>query len=173
MRLLQRVRNVLDQPGSERSRLWPAGIIALALPPGLWAAAAMSGAASAAPSAKPFFKRTGLPIGLQLYTLGPDAQKDLVGTLKQVHAIGYRDIDHAVEMANDSRFGLSGYVFGQDKKVALDVATRIKSGTVNINGAMMSAYASSGGQRARGIGRERGVEGLRIYQQVSVSNIGG
>jgi hypothetical protein len=47
MRLLQRVRNVLSQPTSERSRLWPAGIIALVLPIGLWAAAAISGVAIA------------------------------------------------------------------------------------------------------------------------------
>ncbi len=41
---------------------------------------------------KPFFKRMGLPIGLQLYTLGDLPEKDLEGTLKQVAAIGYRDI---------------------------------------------------------------------------------
>jgi beta-lactamase regulating signal transducer with metallopeptidase domain len=47
MRLLQRVRNVLGQSPSERSRLWPAGILALALPLGLWAATAVGGAAVA------------------------------------------------------------------------------------------------------------------------------
>jgi len=47
MRLLQRVRNILGQPTTERSRLWPAGIIALALPLGLWAATALDGVAIA------------------------------------------------------------------------------------------------------------------------------
>jgi sugar phosphate isomerase/epimerase len=58
------------------------------------AAAAMSGAADAA-AASPFFARHKLPLGIQLYTLGPDAQKDLDGTLKQVAAIGYRKVELA------------------------------------------------------------------------------
>jgi len=101
----------------------------------------------------------------------PAAQDEIFGPV--VSVIGYRDLDHAVEMANDSRFGLSGYVHGKDRKAALDVALRIRSGTVNVNAGLMSAYASSGGQRLSGIGRERGIEGLRIYQQLSGLNIGG
>lgn len=100
----------------------------------------------------------------------PAAQDEIFGPV--VSVIGYRDIDHAVAMANDSRFGLSGYVYGKDKRAALDVALRIKSGTVNVNGALLSAYVSSGGQRSSGIGRERGVEGLRIYQQMTCINLG-
>jgi aldehyde dehydrogenase (NAD+) len=90
-----------------------------------------------------------------------------------VSVIGYRDIDHAVAMANDSRFGLSGYVYGQDRQLALKVGMRVKSGTVNVNAGIMSTYISSGGQRASGIGRERGIEGLRLYQQLSCLNLGG
>ncbi len=101
----------------------------------------------------------------------PAAQDEIFGPV--VCVIGYRDLDHAVAMANDSRFGLSGYVHGKDRKAALDVALRINSGTVNVNAGLMSAYASSGGQRMSGIGRERGIEGLRIYQQLTCLNIGG
>ena len=101
----------------------------------------------------------------------PAAQDEIFGPV--VSVIGYRDIDHAVAMANDSRFGLSGYVYGQDKRAALEVALRIKTGTVNVNGSIFSAYVSSGGQRSSGIGRERGVEGLRIYQQMTCINLGG
>jgi sugar phosphate isomerase/epimerase len=54
---------------------------------------AVSGAASAA--AGPFFKRHGLPIGIQLYTLGPDLAKDVDGTFAQLASIGY----HSVELA--------------------------------------------------------------------------
>jgi beta-lactamase regulating signal transducer with metallopeptidase domain len=43
MRLLERVRNVLGQPSAERTRIWPAGLLALALPLGLWAASAFNG----------------------------------------------------------------------------------------------------------------------------------
>lgn len=59
----------------------------------LMGAAAVSGQAVAAPA--PFFKRHKLPIGIQLYTLGPDATKDLEGTLKAIADIGYRDVELA------------------------------------------------------------------------------
>lgn len=101
----------------------------------------------------------------------PAAQQEVFGPV--VSVIGYRDLDHAVAMANDCDFGLSGYVFGQDRQHALEVATRIKSGTVNVNTGVFSAYASSGGQRLSGVGRERGIEGLRVYQQISCLNLGG
>lgn len=101
----------------------------------------------------------------------PAAQEEIFGPV--VAVIGYRDLDHAVEMANDSKYGLSGYVYGQDRAQALDVATRIRSGSVHVNTAVMSTYASFGGQRASGLGRERGVEGMRLYQQLSCLTLGG
>lgn len=53
---------------------------------------AMSGAAAAA---APFFTRTKLPIGIQLYSVGPDATKDLDGTLGTLAKIGYRSVELA------------------------------------------------------------------------------
>jgi aldehyde dehydrogenase (NAD+) len=100
----------------------------------------------------------------------PAAQEEIFGPV--VGIIGYRDLDHAVEMANDSKFGLAGYVAGKDKAKALQVALRIKTGTVNVNSGMPSAYVSSGGQRMSGIGRERGVEGLRTFQSQTNINLG-
>lgn len=100
----------------------------------------------------------------------PAAQEEIFGPV--VCVIGYRDLDHAVAMANDSKFGLSGYVYGQDRQAALKVALGIRSGTVHVNTPIASAYASSGGQRLSGIGRERGVEGLRLYQQLSNLTLG-
>jgi aldehyde dehydrogenase (NAD+) len=101
----------------------------------------------------------------------PAAQEEIFGPV--VAIIGYRDLDHAVAMANDSKYGLSGYVHGLDKAQAMKVGLAIRSGTVNVNAGMMSSYISSGGQRMSGIGRERGVEGLRLYQQMSCLNLGG
>jgi aldehyde dehydrogenase (NAD+) len=101
----------------------------------------------------------------------PAAQEEIFGPV--VAVIGYKDLDHAVAMANDSRYGLSGYVHGQDKALSLKVGLGIKSGTVNVNTGMMSTYISSGGQRMSGINRERGVEGLRLYQNMSCLNLGG
>lgn len=114
-----------------------------------------------------FFEATALDLP---DNANPAAQEEIFGPV--VGIIGYRDLDHAVEMANDCRFGLSGYVHGKDKGAALKVALGIKSGTVNINAGMASAYISSGGQRMSGVGRERGVEGLRIFQAQTNINLG-
>jgi aldehyde dehydrogenase (NAD+) len=101
----------------------------------------------------------------------PAAQEEIFGPV--IGVIGYRDLDHAVEMANDSKFGLSGWVHGADKMQSLNVGMRIRSGAVNINGAVMSSHASGGGIKMSGIGRERGVEGLREFQMQTTFNIGG
>ncbi|TAL03057.1 MAG: aldehyde dehydrogenase family protein [Rhodospirillaceae bacterium] len=101
----------------------------------------------------------------------PAAQEEIFGPV--VCVIGYRDLDHAVEMANDSAYGLSGHVYGRDLKQAVAVAARLRTGTVNINGSIFSAYTSAGGWRLSGLGRERGVEGLRIYQHIQCMNIQG
>jgi aldehyde dehydrogenase (NAD+) len=100
----------------------------------------------------------------------PAAQEEIFGPV--VAVIGYRDLDHAVEMANDSRFGLSGWVHGADKATALKVGLRIRSGSVNVNAGLTSTWASMGGIKMSGIGRERGPEGLRAFQQMTVLNLG-
>jgi aldehyde dehydrogenase (NAD+) len=51
--------------------------------------------------------------------------------------------------------------------------SRIRSGAVNVNGAVMSSHASGGGIKMSGIGRERGTEGLREFQMLTTFNIGG
>lgn len=99
----------------------------------------------------------------------PAAQEEIFGPV--VSVIGYRDVEHAIEMANDSGYGLSGYVYGTDKAAALAVAKRLKTGAVNVNGGMSTAFASSGGHKMSGIGRERGEEGLRLYQNVTCLNL--
>ena len=101
----------------------------------------------------------------------PAAQEEIFGPV--VTVIGYRDLDHAVAMANDSKFGLSAWVTGQDKVAALNTGLKIRSGAVNVNGAVMSSYASGGGIKMSGLGRERGVEGLREFQMMTTFNIGG
>ncbi|MEO6718090.1 MAG: aldehyde dehydrogenase family protein [Novosphingobium sp.] len=101
----------------------------------------------------------------------PAAQEEIFGPV--VGVIGYRDLDHAVQMANDSKFGLSAWITGQDKVLAFQTGLKIRSGVVNVNGAVMSSYASGGGIKMSGLGRERGVEGLREFQMVTTFNLGG
>jgi aldehyde dehydrogenase (NAD+) len=88
-----------------------------------------------------------------------------------VAIIGYRDVDHALEMANDSRYGLSGYVFGEDPDEAFAVARRIRSGAVHVNGALSSSFVPFGSIKASGIGHERGVEGMRLFQRMAIYSV--
>jgi len=95
-------------------------------------------------------------------TANPLAQQETFGPV--VSVIGYRDLDHAVALANDTVYGLSGAVYGPADK-ALPIARRIRSGAVLVNGGYFGPFASSGGWRHSGEWRERGREGIRAYQQ--------
>ncbi len=94
----------------------------------------------------------------------PAAQEEIFGPVLGV--IGYRDIDDAVRIANDSIYGLSSQVYGADTTAATNVARRLRAGAANVNSGMFSAYAPSGGYKQSGLGRERGVEGIRAFQEV-------
>ncbi|MEJ6010915.1 aldehyde dehydrogenase family protein [Novosphingobium aquae] len=76
--------------------------------------------------------------------------------------IGYDDLDHAVEIANDSDFGLGGYVSGEDLGVARDVSKRMRTGAIWVNGGF-DFNAPFGGYKRSGNGREWGVEGFAEY----------
>jgi aldehyde dehydrogenase (NAD+) len=76
--------------------------------------------------------------------------------------------DGAVEMANNSIYGLAGSVFG-DADRAMAVARRIRSGSVNVNGAIFyGADAPFGGYKMSGIGRQNGIEGFEQHLQTKV-----
>ncbi|OAA21757.1 NAD-dependent aldehyde dehydrogenase [Frankia sp. EI5c] len=95
----------------------------------------------------------------------PAAQEEIFGPV--ISILGYRDLDDAVRIANDSEYGLSGQVYGSDLAVATSVARRLRTGAVNVNvGGLFSAYAPSGGYKQSGLGRERGPAGIRAFQEV-------
>jgi len=98
----------------------------------------------------------------------PVAQNEIFGPV--ITVMGYSTPEEAVAVANDSEFGLSAHVAGGDVRLAMDMARRIKAGTVNVNGSVMSGHVSFGGWGASGLGRERGIEGLRVYQNLQVVN---
>ncbi|MFZ4585366.1 MAG: aldehyde dehydrogenase family protein [Acidimicrobiia bacterium] len=91
------------------------------------------------------------------------AQEEIFGPVACV--IGYKDVEDAVRIANDSQYGLAGMVWGATDQ-AVEVAKRIRSGTVWVNGAAPSSFAPFGGYKKSGIGREMGLHGLREYQEV-------
>ncbi len=72
--------------------------------------------------------------------------------------------DHAVALANDSPYGLSGSVWSTDRDRAIGVVDRIRTGTVGINGGLwFSPDVPFGGYKQSGVGRESGVAGFEEY----------
>ncbi|MEJ2483251.1 MAG: succinic semialdehyde dehydrogenase [Gemmatimonadota bacterium] len=77
--------------------------------------------------------------------------------------------DEAVELVNDSRYGLNASIWSRDRQAALALARRIETGTVNINEAYAAAWGSvdapMGGMKDSGVGRRHGRDGLLRYTQ--------
>ncbi|MDB5577858.1 MAG: aldehyde dehydrogenase [Bradyrhizobium sp.] len=92
------------------------------------------------------------------------AQEEIFGPVLSV--IPYEDDADAIRIANDSAFGLGGSVWSGDRARALDVARKVQSGTVGVNGYMPSLGSPFGGVKASGMGREFGPEALGAYQQM-------
>ncbi|HZE15606.1 MAG TPA: aldehyde dehydrogenase family protein [Mycobacterium sp.] len=101
-----------------------------------------------------------------LTDVAPDAriaQEEVFGPVLSV--LRYRDDDDAVNIANNSQYGLSGAVWGSDTDRAVTVARRIRTGQIAING-YGTGDAPFGGFRQSGFGREGGgLHGLRQYME--------
>ncbi|MFC7493324.1 MULTISPECIES: succinic semialdehyde dehydrogenase [unclassified Nocardioides] len=82
----------------------------------------------------------------------------------------YRTVDEAVELANDTDYGLNASVWGGDVANACQVGKRIQSGNVNVNDILATAFASkgtpSGGVKQSGVGARHGDQGLLKYTDV-------
>jgi aldehyde dehydrogenase (NAD+) len=93
------------------------------------------------------------------------AREEIFGPVLSV--IKYKDISDAVAMANDSIYGLGGAVFSRNVNSAIDVARRLRTGTVWINDYhLLNALAPFGGYKQSGVGRELGSHGLLEYTQI-------
>lgn len=97
------------------------------------------------------------------------AREEIFGPVLSI--LAYTDEDDAVRIANDTPYGLAGYVFSGDIARARRVAARIRAGNVNLNGAMNDRRAPFGGYKQSGNGREWGRFGLEEYLEVKA--IGG
>ncbi len=94
------------------------------------------------------------------------AQQEIFGPV--LAAMTFRSPAEAVQIANNSRYGLAASVWSENINVALDVAPKIKAGVVWINCTnLFDAGAGFGGYRESGFGREGGKEGLFEYIQES------
>ncbi len=84
----------------------------------------------------------------------------------------FRTVDEAVQLANNTRYGLAASVWSETIGRALDVAQRLDAGVVWVNGAnMFDAAAPFGGIRESGFGREGGWDGFLDYTQPNVSGV--
>ncbi|MGY2010309.1 aldehyde dehydrogenase family protein [Nocardia gipuzkoensis] len=88
------------------------------------------------------------------------AREEIFGPVLAI--LGYDSLDHAVDIANDTEYGLAGNVAGADLEQARAVARRIRSGWITINDAF-DFHAPFGGYRKSGNGREWGEFGFHDY----------
>lgn len=95
------------------------------------------------------------------------AREEIFGPVLTV--IAHDGDDDAVRIANDSPYGLSGTVFGADPQRAAGVASRLRVGTVNVNGGVWyCADSPFGGYKQSGNGREMGLAGFEEYLETKV-----
>lgn len=97
-------------------------------------------------------------------------REEIFGPIAAIQRFGTED--EAIGRANDTEFGLAGYVFSENLDRALNVADRLETGIVGINqGVPSNAAAPFGGVKQSGLGREGGAEGIEEYQSIRFYNI--
>jgi betaine-aldehyde dehydrogenase len=92
------------------------------------------------------------------------AREEIFGPVLAV--IPYASDQEAIDIANDSPFGLSGSVWTSDSERGLAVARRVRTGMVSVNGARQAYGTPFGGFKESGLGREMGPEGLMSFLEV-------
>ena len=86
------------------------------------------------------------------------AREEIFGPV--ICILKYDTEEEAIEIANDTPYGLAGYVQSGDEEHAKSVATKIRAGQISINGGVRGPAAPFGGFKTSGNGREHGLSGL-------------
>lgn len=90
------------------------------------------------------------------------AQEEIFGPVLVI--IPFTDDDEAVRLANDSMYGLAGAVLSGSTERGMNIAHRIRTGSIGVNGGMFyGADAPFGGYKSSAIGRQCGIEGFQQY----------
>ena len=92
------------------------------------------------------------------------AREEIFGPVLSI--IPYDDDDEAIRIANETPYGLSGYVSSSDIERARKVASKLRTGMVHINGAPLDSMAPFGGFKQSGNGREWGPHGIDEFLEV-------
>jgi aldehyde dehydrogenase (NAD+) len=92
------------------------------------------------------------------------AQEEIFGPVLSV--LPYDTEEEAIQIANDTVYGLAGGVWSGDLDRAMRVARRMRTGQVDVNGGKYNPLAPFGGYKQSGIGRELGMFGLEEYFQI-------
>ena len=91
------------------------------------------------------------------------AREEIFGPVLCV--ITYNTIEEAINIANDTPYGLNAAVCGPDKEESVRVARRIQAGNIYINNGPRDTSAPFGGYKKSGIGREGGIAGMIEFTQ--------
>jgi aldehyde dehydrogenase (NAD+) len=125
----------------------------------------VAGGSRPADQARGFFVEPTLIVGIG--NDSPVAREEIFGPVLVV--IPHDGDDDAVDIANDSPYGLSGSVWSGDRDRAMAVAGRLRTGTVGVNGGVWySPDVPFGGYKQSGLGREMGVAGFEEYLETKV-----
>jgi aldehyde dehydrogenase (NAD+) len=92
------------------------------------------------------------------------AQEEIFGPVLVIEP--YEDTDDAIRIANDTVYGLAGGVWSADTDRAIEVAKRIRTGQIEINGGAFNPLAPFGGYKQSGHGRENGRYAIEELLQV-------
>jgi len=88
--------------------------------------------------------------------------------------IGFKEIEEAVAIANDTPFGLAAYFFTENYQIGIQLYEQLDYGIIGWNdGGPSAAHAPFGGMKESGLGREGGIEGIEPYLETKYLSIGG
>jgi len=94
------------------------------------------------------------------------AQNEVFGPVYCV--IPYVDLDDAISIANDSKYGLAGSIITRDPELGVALARRVQSGSVQVNANAPCLVAPYGGMKQSGYGRVGGLEGMLDMTNIKV-----